>query len=209
VSQLLTAPSALEIEAFVANAGFTVPAAAPAQIATWLSELCVWNRKLDLTAARSKEALTELMLRDAVELAKVIPHGARTVDVGAGAGGPGLALALMRPDLSVTLIDSLAKRTSFLRTVVSGLALKDVHVVLENIDATLRRGEKWKIAVSRATFEPERWLEVAALLLQTGGHCAVLLSRLELPAHASMKLETRVDYSDSGKARSLAWFSFS
>jgi 16S rRNA (guanine527-N7)-methyltransferase len=208
VSHSLTAPTALEIETFVSESGFRLPATAPAQITTWLSELCVWNRKLDLTAARSKEALTELMLRDAIELAKVIPIGARTVDVGAGAGGPGLALALMRPDLSVTLIDSLAKRTSFLRTVVSGLGLKDVHVVLENIDATMRRGEKWTIAVSRATFEPERWLEVAALLLQTGGHCGVMLSRLELPAHASMKLETHVDYSEAGKTRSLAWFSF-
>jgi 16S rRNA (guanine(527)-N(7))-methyltransferase RsmG len=171
----------------------------------WLTQLCTWNRKLDLTAARTTEALLDLMLRDAIELAKLIPQNLSVVDIGAGAGGPGLALAILRTDLRVTMVDSLAKRTSFLRTASAPHAPR-VDVRLETAEQVITRGQKWEIAISRATFAPATWLETAALLLRSGGHCAVLLSQEAPPEHPVMTRLAHVDYSAEDKTRSVAWY---
>jgi 16S rRNA (guanine527-N7)-methyltransferase len=83
------------------------------------------------------------------------------VDVGAGAGAPGLALALLRPDLKVTLAEPLAKRVAFLRTVIGTLGRTDITLVRE-------RGEKlkgdWDVAISRATLPPAEWLPLGLRL---------------------------------------------
>jgi 16S rRNA (guanine527-N7)-methyltransferase len=171
----------------------------------WLTQLCTWNRKLDLTAARTTDALLDLMLRDAIELAKLVPQDASVVDIGAGAGGPGLALAILRTDLRVTMVDSLAKRTSFLRTASAAHAPR-VDVRLETAEQTIARGQKWDVAISRATFAPTAWLEVGALLVRNGGHCAVLLSQEAPPEHPSLRLLSHGDYSEGDKTRSIAWY---
>ncbi len=78
-------------------------------IALWLERLEEWNARIDLTAARSREELVDLMVADALVLAPRMPTGARVVDVGTGAGAPGLALALLRADLRVTLVEPLGE----------------------------------------------------------------------------------------------------
>jgi 16S rRNA (guanine527-N7)-methyltransferase len=102
--------------------------AARTAIETWIGLLCEWNARIDLTAARSGPELVDLMLADAMVLGPRIAHGARVVDVGTGAGAPGLAIALARPDVSVTLCEPLAKRTSFLRTVLGTVGRSDVRI---------------------------------------------------------------------------------
>ena len=85
------------------------PAAIPA-VQKWLDLLAEWNARMDLTAARTEDERIDLMLADALALAPRIAEGARVVDVGTGAGAPGLALALLRPDLETTLVEPLTKR---------------------------------------------------------------------------------------------------
>jgi 16S rRNA (guanine527-N7)-methyltransferase len=203
---MLTAPDETEVRAYVESYDCVVSDETAPLITSWLTELCAWNRKLDLTAAKSREALLDLMLRDAIELAKFAPRKARAVDVGSGAGGPGLALALLRPDLSVTLVESLAKRTSFLRAATTKLPQERVRIVLESAFDTLSRGEKWDAAISRATFEPQKWLEVGACLLRPGGHCAVLLSQIEAPAMPSMQIVHDSTYTEQDKTRRVVWY---
>lgn len=84
-------------------------------LGVWLDALAEWNAKIDLTAAKDERALAWLMLADAMMLARAMPANATVVDVGTGAGAPGLALAILRPDLRVTLCEPLAKRAAFLR----------------------------------------------------------------------------------------------
>jgi 16S rRNA (guanine527-N7)-methyltransferase len=95
----------------------------------WLDRLEEWNARVDLTAARSTEELVDLMLADAFVVAPRIPRGVRVVDVGSGAGAPGLAIALLRPDLPVTLVEPLGKRVAFLRTVIGALGQRVAWVV--------------------------------------------------------------------------------
>src|SRR5207244_4408464 len=108
-------------------------------------------------AARGGDELVDLMLADALVLATRLAPGARVVDVGTGAGAPGLAIALARPDLVVTLCEPLAKRVSFLRTVLGTVGRTDVTLVA-------KRGEElaadaWDVAMARATLAPPSWLE--------------------------------------------------
>src|SRR5882672_5589799 len=87
-----------------------------ARLCTWFDLLAAWNAKIDLTAAKNPDELVDLMLADALMLARHEPEGEAVVDVGSGAGGPGLALYLVRPDLHVTLVEPAQKRVAFLRT---------------------------------------------------------------------------------------------
>jgi len=94
------------------------------RLAAWFDLIATWNAKVDLTAARTSEELADLMLADALVLARHEPPDRRVVDVGSGAGGPGLALHLTRTDLAMTLVEPLQKRVSFLRTVAGALGTR-------------------------------------------------------------------------------------
>jgi 16S rRNA (guanine527-N7)-methyltransferase len=157
-------------------------------IATWLERLEEWNARIDLTAARTREELVDLMLADAFILAAHLPQGARVVDVGTGAGAPGLALAILRSDLGLTLVEPLAKRTSFLRTVLGAIGRADVVIERAKSDALAGR-RAWDHAVSRATLAPGAWLEAGATLAAPGGAVWVLLAKEAPPAHPDAAIE--------------------
>jgi 16S rRNA (guanine527-N7)-methyltransferase len=154
----------------------------------WLERLEEWNARIDLTAARSREELVDLMVADALVLAPRLPRGARVVDVGTGAGAPGLALALVRDDLRVTLVEPLAKRTAFLRTALGAVGRADVRLERARSEALAGR-RAWDAAVSRATLAPAIWLDVGASLAAPGGTVWVLLARDDPPAHPRVALE--------------------
>ncbi len=157
-------------------------------IVSWLERLEEWNARIDLTAARSREELVDLMLADALVLAQRVPEGARVIDVGTGAGAPGLALALLRDDLRVTLVEPLAKRTAFLRTALGATGRTDV--TLERARAEALAGRRaWDVAVSRATLAPGAWLDVGTSLAAPGGAVWVLLAKDDPPAHPRAALE--------------------
>ncbi len=145
------------------------------RIGTWLDRLQEWNARIDLTAARSDEELVDLMLADALVLSARIPAGARLVDVGTGAGAPGLALAILRDDLCVTLVEPVGKRVSFLRTVLGAVGRADV-VVERRRGEVLAGSRSWDIATSRATLAPATWLELGTKLVAPGGRVWVLLA---------------------------------
>jgi 16S rRNA (guanine527-N7)-methyltransferase len=176
--------------------GVPVPEPAVAALATWLDLLTTWNARVDLTAARSADELVDLMLADALVLSRRIPAHARVVDVGTGAGAPGLALAILRTDLDVTLVEPLAKRGAFLRTVLGTLALTP-RVALDG-----RRGDAvassqpnaWDVALARATLAPAPWLELAARLVKPGGSAWVFLAREPNPETAAFSALDDVSY---------------
>lgn len=156
-----------------------VPEAARPGIQQWLDLLREWNARMDLTAARGDDELFDLMLADAMMLSAHVPEGARVIDVGCGAGAPGLALAIARPDLKTTLVEPLAKRVAFLRTVLGTIGRTDVTLVREKGEATAERSpDGWDVAISRATLAPASWIPLALRLAPTGW---ALLAREEAP----------------------------
>lgn len=174
--------------------GVTLAAGAAEAARQWLDRLCEWNARFDLTAARSVEELVDLMLADALVLSTRLAEGLRLIDVGTGAGAPGLALAILRPDLAVTLAEPLVKRTAFLRTVLGALGRLDVTIEVRSGEAVAKTGAKWDVALARATLAPPAWLGLAAELLAPGGDAWVFLAREEAPSHPDMVRSECIEY---------------
>ena len=127
-----------------------------ARIARYHEMLADWNTRMNLTG--DTDFVTSLDRHYTDSLAPLVneqlfPEGASLIDVGSGAGFPGLPLAIARPDLKVTLLDSLMKRINFLSAVVEELGLANVRLVHARAedggrDPKLR--ETFEIAVARA-----------------------------------------------------------
>ncbi|MCL2723333.1 MAG: 16S rRNA (guanine(527)-N(7))-methyltransferase RsmG [Polyangiaceae bacterium] len=158
----------------------------------WLELLSHWNARIDLTAARSHDELYDLMLADAALLAKYIPLSARVVDVGSGAGAPGLALALVRPDLKLTLVEPLRKRVAFLRTVIGTLERFDIELVSDRGElVAAKRRRNWDVAISRATLAPEAWVPLG---LELAPVAWALLAQGEPPAVEGARIAEDIAY---------------
>jgi 16S rRNA (guanine527-N7)-methyltransferase len=156
-----------------------------------LDLLVEWNSRLDLTAARTPEELVDLTLADAVALALRHRPGHREwVDVGSGAGAPGLPLALLEPALSMTLVEPRTKRVAFLRSVIGTLGRQDIRVLRERSDAL--PDKQWDSAVSRATLPPPEWLREGARLARSA--VWLLIARAEVPLLAGWRLSRCDDY---------------
>ena len=187
------------------------PIDAVAPLSTWLDALAEWNAKIDLTAAKDPRALAWLMLADAMVLASEsarpafggsalhLAKGARVVDVGTGAGAPGLALAILRPDLRVTLAEPLGKRASFLRTVIGLLGRTDITLVPKRGDALAKAA--FDVAISRATLPPDEWLALGRTLVVPGGDVWLFLAEGEAPPGAKEEIAWT---EPPGKKRRLA-----
>jgi 16S rRNA (guanine527-N7)-methyltransferase len=167
---------ARRVATVVAALGGGLGAGAAESARIWLETLITWNARIDLTAARDPDELVDLMLADALLLAPRLPAGARVVDVGSGAGGPGLGLALARPDIALTLVEPLQKRVGFLRTVVGTLGITHVQV-LRARGEELAPNPPFDLALGRAVMAPEAWLALGSSLVAPAGAVWVLLAR--------------------------------
>lgn len=167
-------------------------AAALRNLSRLLDLVALWNRRVDLTAARSPEELVDLYLIDALVLASAEPAASapqRWLDVGSGAGAPGLVVQLLRPELQLTLVEPRAKRVAFLRTALGQLGL---GAQLESGRSEQLASPACDVALSRATFPPPEWLAEGARLAREA--VWVLLARGETPALAGWRVEREHTY---------------
>lgn len=175
--------------------GAAVDDAARRAICAWIALVSSWNARVDLTAARTDDELVDLMIADALVLASRAPQGARVVDVGTGAGAPGLPLSFARPDLALTLVEPKEKRVAFLRTAIGSIAKGGARPAVERGkgEDLLRRGPRFDVAISRATLAPERWIELGDALAPEGD-VWVLLAREAAPSLAGRVIADDVRY---------------
>lgn len=163
-----------------------------ARLVRWTELVLEWNRRVDLTAARSDDELVDLLFADAAAIATSAPAQAaeRWVDVGSGAGGPGLALALLLPSAHFTLVEPKDKRVAFLRAVVGELRMTNVTVERKRSEQVASAG--FDVAVSRATLPPAEWLAEGARLATA--QVWVLVARSEPPVAAGVTLAAEQNY---------------
>ena len=124
------------------------------QLERYYELLCEWNEKINLTAITDPKGVAVKHYADSLSIFNYInvPQNARVIDVGTGAGFPGLVLKIARPDIKLTLLDSLQKRLNFLQVVCNELNLdsKLIHSRAEEGGQDLNLRESFDLVVSRA-----------------------------------------------------------
>jgi 16S rRNA (guanine527-N7)-methyltransferase len=116
--------TAVEIEAALAAAGLSsLPPEGGAQLAAYVALLLKWNSRLNLTAVREPAEIVRRHLVECVQCAQVLPEVDTLLDFGSGAGLPGVPIAVVRPEIWVTLGESQGKKAAFLREIVRTLGL--------------------------------------------------------------------------------------
>jgi len=173
----LTAVSAEWLEARLAAParalGVALAPSAAAGLAQYASLVLAWGTRINLTGARSAETLADEHLADALALLPHLPAGPFSfVEVGAGAGLPGIPLALLRPDASGVLLEPARKKQAFLAHALRALDLAGrVEARAERLDAhRLAGGDgRYEVAISRAVWPAAEWLELGAPLVRPGG----------------------------------------
>ena len=124
------------------------------QLEAYHTLLSEWNEKINLTAITDDRGVAVKHFADSMTIFNYfdIPQNARVIDVGTGAGFPGLVLKIVRPDIELTLLDSLQKRLNFLSTVLDALHLDAtlIHSRAEEGGQNMNLRESYDLAISRA-----------------------------------------------------------
>jgi 16S rRNA (guanine527-N7)-methyltransferase len=149
------------IESGLASMGLELPAGAASRMAAHLELVAKWNRVHNLTAVRETEQMVVLHLLDSLSVLPHLGEAKSLIDVGTGAGFPGIPVAIARPELQVTLLDSSHKKATFLEQARAELGLANVRVACERVQDH-RPEAGYDIVVSRA------FSELADFVVQAG-----------------------------------------
>lgn len=162
--------------------GLTLTPAQVGQILTYLELLLRWNRKINLTAIRSPEDCLTRHFGESLYLGRWVKLGGRLLDIGSGAGFPGLALKIAAPSLSVTLLEPTAKKRVFLKETARACSLDAVEVREERLEGFARRSAApaFDLATARAVGRLESLVPEAARCLVPGGRLCLWLGRQQL-----------------------------
>lgn len=149
-------------------------------ISIYIDILMKWNSRMNLTAVRQPDELVTRHFGESLFAAEQLfptssGEGLRVVDVGSGAGFPGLPLVIWHPELAISLIESNHKKATFLREVVRTLALPHVKVFAGRAEDLA--GDLADLVTMRAVERFESALPVSARLLAPGGRLALLIGR--------------------------------
>ncbi|WP_020167211.1 MULTISPECIES: 16S rRNA (guanine(527)-N(7))-methyltransferase RsmG [Methylotenera] len=151
----------------IASMGLAVAAETQEKLLAYLSLLNKWNKVYNLTAVRDPLEMVTLHLLDSLS---VLPHinSKNLLDVGSGGGLPGIVLAICKPELQVTTIDTVQKKAIFMRQVKGELGLDNLtamHARVENFQPS----EPFEIVISRAFSEIALFIQLTKHLIATNG----------------------------------------
>ena len=141
---------------------------------TYMNLLIEWNKNINLTAITEPEEIIKKHFIDSLTISKNIKKDSSIIDVGTGAGFPGIPLKIVREDINVVLLDALNKRLNFLNEVIKENELKNietVHFRAEEIGKNKKYREKYDIATSRAVAQLNILAEYLLPLVKVGGKC--------------------------------------
>jgi len=157
------------------------PATLIPQLSAYLDLLLKWNARTNLTAIRDPEEIVGRHFGESLFAARHLDPGtASLLDFGSGAGFPGLPIALLRPDIQVTLAESQNKKATFLREAVRTLNLPNVEVWAARVE-TLPADRQFRIVTLRAVDNMEAALSAAKVRIASGGQLALLTTVPHVP----------------------------
>lgn len=153
------------------------PAELPERLEIYLSLLKEWNSKMDLTASLEDGEIVDRHLMDSLTVLRtgLVTNNTRWIDVGTGAGFPGLVIAMARPDLEMTLLDAQQKRLNFLRAVADAAGVENVTIIHARAEEGARKKElreQFDAAAARAVAPLNVLCEYLLPYVKIGG-CAL------------------------------------
>lgn len=144
------------------------------QFEDYMNLLLDWNEKINLTAITEEDEIILKHFVDSLTILKYIKKGESIVDIGTGAGFPGIPVKIAREDTKVTLVDSLNKRIIFLKEVIEKLHLEKIetlHYRAEEFGKNKKYRESFDVATSRAVANLSTLVEYLLPLVKVGGIC--------------------------------------
>jgi 16S rRNA (guanine527-N7)-methyltransferase len=152
------------------------------QFREYLAQLQLWNARINLTALKDDRDIVIKHFLDSLAAMPFLDRPPSLADLGSGAGFPGLALKLARPEMALTLVEARQKKAAFLEYLASHLRLTGVEVAQVHLTPAIARqwGTRFAAVVTRAAFCLEIFLPLAAPLLLPGG-VALALKGPHLP----------------------------
>lgn len=156
------------------NAGIRLPERAVRGLEKYLELLIQWNEQMDLTSVPKEEMAQRHFADSLLPLLQegLFPEGCSVIDVGTGAGFPGLVMAVAREDIRMTLLEAQQKRCTFLQAVCDALELKNVTIIhdrAETLGKSEEHREQYDRAVARAVAPMNVLCEYLLPFVQVGG----------------------------------------
>lgn len=144
------------------------------QFYQYMNLLLEWNKKINLTAIiEEKEIITKHFV-DSLIISKYIKNSEKVIDIGTGAGFPGIPLKIINEKINIDLLDSLNKRIIFLNEVICNLKLENISAIhgrAEDLARVAKHREQYDIVVSRAVAKLNVLLEYMMPFVKVGGKC--------------------------------------
>jgi 16S rRNA (guanine527-N7)-methyltransferase len=179
--------------------GLRLESGVRAGAAEFVSLLLKWNKRINLVGTNELEVLVTRHVVDSMKIADHVGKSCALVDVGSGAGLPGLVVALCRPDVRVSLVERTVKKAAFLQHARGVLELSNVEIIAQDaVELAGTKTGRFDEAVSRATFSPLKWLELATNLVKKGGVIWLMLGPRQqvefLDQHPTLRIASGFEY---------------
>jgi 16S rRNA (guanine527-N7)-methyltransferase len=183
----------VDLDAALAALDVALPADAGGRLRAYLTLLAKWNRVYNLTAVREPERMVTHHLLDSLAVLPLLAGGpgTRVLDIGTGAGLPGIPLAIARPKWALTLIDANQKKASFVQQAISELGLRNAVAQAIRAEA-LPPGVGFDLVISRAFAELAAFVAVARPLLAPRGRIVAMKGQLPQPEIDALPAGVRV-----------------
>ena len=163
-------------------------------ISTYIDLLLKWNSRINLTAIREPNEIAQRHFGESLFAAKYLLEQKRpqtAIDLGSGAGFPGVPFAMLAPDVQVILIESQQKKATFLRELVRVLELKNVNVFSDRAESYPGTAD---LVMLRAVEKFEKTLPLALRLTKEGGRVSLMIGSGQ--AESARKLGTEVSWNE-------------
>lgn len=159
----------------------------------YLKELLKWNQKINLTAIRSEKGIVLKHFLDSLSICPYLPKQSSILDIGSGAGFPGIPMKMVWPSLEITLIDSVRKKIDFQRHIIRVLGLKGIEAIhgrVQEKDILQCLGGQFGITLSRAFSDLQTFLTLSLPFLKEKGTALAMKGEVD---HREIRLLAEIE----------------